>query len=38
MLTQEDKDNLDKWNEAKRNKDFALADVYRAKLIERKII
>ena len=37
-LTQEDKDNLDKWNEAKRNKDFALADVYRAKLIERKII
>ena len=35
VLTEEDKDLFNKWNEAKANKDFASADVYRGKLIEK---
>ncbi len=38
VLTEEDKDMFAKWNEAKKAKDFATADIYRAKLTERGLL
>jgi cysteinyl-tRNA synthetase len=38
VVSEEDKENYCLWNEAKANKDFETADVYRAKLIEKKLI
>jgi cysteinyl-tRNA synthetase len=38
VITEEDKELYAKWNEAKKAKDFASADIYRAKLTERGIL
>ena len=38
VLTEEDKDTYNKWNEAKSNKDFEAADKYRAVLTEKGIL
>ena len=38
VLTEEDRDNYQKWNEAKKAKDFETADKYRALLQERNIL
>ena len=38
VLTEEDRDNYQKWNEAKKAKDFETADRYRALLQERNIL
>ncbi len=38
VLSEEDKDLYNKWNQAKAVKDFATADVYRAQLQEKHII
>jgi len=37
-LSKEDKEIYQKWNEAKANKDFASADIYRNQLIEKGIL
>ena len=37
-LTEEDRNNYQKWNEAKKAKDFETADKYRALLQERNIL
>ena len=37
-LTEEEKSLYQNWNDAKANKDFALADEIRAKLIEKGIL
>ena len=38
ILKQEDKDLLNAYNEARKNKDFAKADEYRKELIEKKLL
>ena len=38
VLTQEDKEVFAKWNQAKSEKNFEEADMYRAKLIERGLM
>ena len=38
VLSDEDKDIYNKWNEAKANKDFESADKYRAVLTEKGIL
>ena len=38
VLTDEDRELYQKWNDAKKEKDFATADIYRAKLTERGIL
>ena len=38
ILTDEDKEIYDKWNEAKSKKDFETADKFRAILMERNIL
>ena len=38
VLSNEDKDTYNKWNEAKSNKDFETADKYRAILTEKGIL
>ena len=37
-LTNEDIDDFNKWNDAKKEKDFALADTYRQKLIDKGLL
>ena len=37
-VTDEDIALFEKWNEAKKNKDFASADVYRGKLAEKGLL
>jgi len=37
-VTEEDREIYQKWNEAKKAKDFAAADEYRAKLSEKGLL
>ena len=37
-LSSEDIDDFNKWNDAKKEKDFALADTYRQKLIDKGLL
>ena len=37
-MKQEDKDLLNAYNEARKNKDFAKADEYRKELIDKKLL
>jgi len=38
VITEEDKELFAKWNEAKKAKDFAAADVYRGQLMEKGLL
>ena len=37
-VSKEDIDDFNKWNDAKKEKDFALADTYRQKLIDKGLL
>jgi cysteinyl-tRNA synthetase len=38
VITEEDKELFAKWNEAKKAKDFATADIYRAQLSAKGLL